>query len=123
MPDIDPRTGVTKARYFEMHGLIDGSPEAEAAWAAKLAFVPIRLQPLVMRDIEPYQAMGTDIATGTAPWITSRSQHRDYIKRNNYVELGNDSSLQAPPKVNQEISDREIGKQVKQTIEQKGIRL
>ena len=46
--------------------------------------------PMVIADIQPYQAMGVDVATGDAPMITSRSKHRDYLKRNGYVELGND---------------------------------
>ncbi len=46
----------------------------------------------VMSDIEPYQNMldGRE--------ITSRSRHREFIRDNNLVELGNDSSLFAKPK-------------------------
>ncbi|MBV8649691.1 hypothetical protein [Paludibacterium sp.] len=46
--------------------------------------------PAVIADIAPYQAMGIDVATGTAPMITSRSSHREYLKRNGYVEVGNE---------------------------------
>lgn len=46
--------------------------------------------PMVIADIAPYQAMGVDVATGKAPVITSRSQHRDYLKRNGFVEVGNE---------------------------------
>lgn len=46
--------------------------------------------PTVIADIAPYQAMGVDVASGNAPMITSRSQHRDYLKRNGYVEIGNE---------------------------------
>lgn len=45
----------------------------------------------VMGDIQPYQAVAVDVATGNAPVITSRSAHREYLKRNGYVELGNDA--------------------------------
>lgn len=46
----------------------------------------------VLPDIEPYQNMldGRE--------ITSRSRHREFIRDNNLVELGNDSSLFAKPK-------------------------
>lgn len=42
-------------------------------------------------DIEPYRAMGPD-----RPWITSRSEHREYLYKHGYTEVGNDSSF-APP--------------------------
>ena len=80
-----------------------------------------KISPLhVVSDIQPYQAMGVDVATGKAPMITSRSEHRDYLKRNNYVEIGNENPV---PKRSETISDKEIGKDLKKTIEQKGIRL
>lgn len=116
MPDL-----ATKEGWCAAWGL--SGEEADRAWAAKQAFVPQRLTPLIIGDIQPYRAMGTDVATGTAPMITSRSEHREFLRRNNYVELGNDSSLQAPPKERAAISDREIKQQVKQAIDQKGIRL
>ena len=47
----------------------------------------------VMPDIQPYQSM----ADGT--WVTSRSSHREMLKRNNAVEIGNDPVVtQARPK-------------------------
>ena len=47
----------------------------------------------IMRDIQPYQSM----ADGT--WVTSRSSHREMLKRNNAVEIGNDPVVtQARPK-------------------------
>lgn len=46
--------------------------------------------PAVIGDIQPYQAMGVDVATGSAPVISSRSEHRAYLRRNGYVEVGNE---------------------------------
>ena len=46
----------------------------------------------VMRDIKPYRSM----ADGTI--VGSRSTHREMLRRNNMVEVGNDSSLFRPPK-------------------------
>ena len=45
--------------------------------------------PEVMPDIKPYRSM----ATGEI--INSRSRHREHLKDHGYVEVGNDSSLQA----------------------------
>jgi hypothetical protein len=45
----------------------------------------------VMRDLEPYKAVAGDVAAGgDAPVIGGRAQHREFLKRNGYVELGNE---------------------------------
>jgi len=67
----------------------------------------------VIRDIQPYQAVAADVATGQPPHISSRSQHREFLKRNNYIELGNER-IKPKPVDYGDISPREI----KRTIEQ-----
>ena len=47
-----------------------------------------RVAPTVISDIEGYISM----ADGT--WIDSRSKHRENLKRNNCIELGNDVSFE-----------------------------
>lgn len=42
----------------------------------------------IMPDIEPYMAKGGD--GGNKEWITSRSQEREYLKRNNCIQVGNE---------------------------------
>ena len=72
--------------------------------------------PMVIADIQPYQAMGVDLATGKAPVITSRSQHRDYLRRNGYVEVGNDLPDMSKRKIEGDFNVRreltEVTKQV-----------
>lgn len=46
--------------------------------------------PYVAPDIQPYQAVAVDVATGKPPVIGSRRQHREFLRRNGYVEVGND---------------------------------
>ena len=41
----------------------------------------------VWSDIQPYQAVGGDVA---GKYITSRSHHREFLKRNNCIEVGNE---------------------------------
>jgi hypothetical protein len=41
----------------------------------------------IIPDIEPYKAVGGDMA---GKYITSRSQHREYLRRNNFIEVGNE---------------------------------
>lgn len=49
--------------------------------------------PYVIGDIEGYRAMGADVACdGKRPWIGGRRQHREYLQRNKYIEVGNDPS-------------------------------
>ena len=69
--------------------------------------------PQIISDIQPYQAVAVDVATGKPPKIGSRSEHREFLKRNNYIELGNDR-IKPKPVDYGDISPREI----KQTIDQ-----
>ena len=41
----------------------------------------------VWNDIEPYKAVGGDMA---GKYITSRSKHREFLRRNNCIEVGNE---------------------------------
>ena len=42
-------------------------------------------------DIEPYRAAGADVACGgKRPVISGRRQHREFLRRNGYVEVGNE---------------------------------
>jgi hypothetical protein len=45
--------------------------------------------PMVIPDIQPYQAVAADV-DGRRPVITSRSRHREFLKRNGYLEVGNE---------------------------------
>jgi hypothetical protein len=45
----------------------------------------------IIRDIEPYRTAGSDIAHDNKRIVVgSRSEHRDFLRRNNYVEVGNE---------------------------------
>jgi hypothetical protein len=41
----------------------------------------------IMTDIAPYKAVGGDI---TGKMITSRSKEREYLRRNNFEQVGNE---------------------------------
>jgi hypothetical protein len=60
-----------------------GLEAAKASWLDKVA-MRSREAPMVMPDIEGHISM----ADGT--WVSSRSKHRENLKRNNCVEIGND---------------------------------
>lgn len=46
--------------------------------------------PHIMPDLPPYQAVAADKETGKAPLIGGRRQHKEFLKRNGYEELGSD---------------------------------
>lgn len=45
--------------------------------------------PMVMGDIEPYRAVAADV-DGKRHVIGGRRQHREFLSRNNYTEVGNE---------------------------------
>ena len=64
-----------------------GEEAAKASWQDKLA-MKTREAPMVMPDIEGHISM----ADGT--WVSSRSKHRENLKRNGCIEIGNDVSFE-----------------------------
>ena len=64
-----------------------GEEAAKASWQDKLA-MKSRVAPTVISDIEGHISM----ADGS--WVSSRSKHRENLKRNNCIELGNDVPIQ-----------------------------
>jgi hypothetical protein len=51
----------------------------------------------IIRDIEPYRAAGSDIAAnGKRPVISGRRQHREFLRRNGYAEVGNEVPVASP---------------------------
>ena len=48
----------------------------------------------IIRDIEPYRAIASDIASDNKrPVIHSRREHREFLRRNNYIETGNEAPI------------------------------
>jgi hypothetical protein len=67
-----------------------GLEAAKASWQDKVA-MKSREAPMVMPDIEGHISM----ADGT--WVSSRSKHRENLKRNNCVEIGDAVPMQNKP--------------------------
>lgn len=47
---------------------------------------PPRKGPYIIDDIEPYKAAGPEYGK----MISSRSQHREYLRKHNLIEVGNE---------------------------------
>jgi hypothetical protein len=67
-----------------------GAEAAKASWQDKVA-MKSREAPMVMPDIAGHISM----ADGT--WVGSRSSHRENLKRNNCVEIGDAVPMQNKP--------------------------
>ncbi len=76
-----------REKYLAYWNLPFEGEEADKAWRQKQAMT-VREAPMVIPDIEGHISM----ADGT--WVSSRSKHRENLKRNNCVELGNDVPMQ-----------------------------
>ena len=76
-----------KEKYLAYWNIPFNTLEAEEAWQAKLNMTP-KEAPMVMSDIPGHISM----ADGT--WVDSRSKHRENLKRNGCIELGNDVPMQ-----------------------------
>jgi hypothetical protein len=46
--------------------------------------------PEIIRDIDPYTTAAVDKTTGKTAQIGGRRQHREFLQRNGYREVGND---------------------------------
>ena len=64
-----------------------GEEAAKASWLDKVA-MKSRVAPMVIPDIEGHISM----ADGS--WVSSRSKHRENLKRNNCIEIGNDVPME-----------------------------
>jgi hypothetical protein len=76
-----------KEHYLAYWNIPFNTPQAEEAWQAKLNMTP-KEAPMVVPDIAGY------ISMADGQWVGSRSSHRENLKRNNCVEIGNDVPMQ-----------------------------
>lgn len=80
-----------KDRYLDFWGYEAGTEEGEHAWKEKCLFTCDKERaPLVMPDIDPYISM----IDGRV--INSRSSHREHLKDNNCIEIGNETKYLKP---------------------------
>jgi hypothetical protein len=79
--EYDEKQFDDREKYLSYWNLPFEGEEADKAWRQKLEMTP-KEAPMVMPDIEGHISM----ADGT--WVGSRSAHRENLKRNNCVEIG-----------------------------------
>ncbi len=67
--------------------------------------------PMVMGDIQPYRAIAADV-NGKRPMIGGRRQHREFLARNGYNEVGNEMPTRRP----QEMSRADLISDIKRSM-------
>ena len=72
-----------REKYLAYWNLPFEGPEADEAWKQKQEMTR-REAPMVMPDIDGH------ISMADGQWVGSRSAHRENLKRNNCIEIGND---------------------------------
>jgi hypothetical protein len=85
--EYDPKQYDDREKYLAYWNMPFEGPEADEAWKQKLEMTP-REAPMVMPDIEGH------ISMADGQWVGSRSSHRENLKRNNCIEIGNDVSFE-----------------------------
>jgi len=85
--EYDPSQYDDKEKYLAYWNIPFNTPQAEEAWKQKQEMT-VREAPTVISDISGHISM----ADGS--WIDSRSKHRENLKRNGCIELGNDVPMQ-----------------------------
>jgi hypothetical protein len=88
--EYDEKQFDDREKYLAYWNLPFEGEEADKAWRQKLEMTP-KEAPMVMPDIEGHISM----ADGT--WVSSRSKHRENLKRNNCVEIGDAVPMQNKP--------------------------
>lgn len=76
--------------------------------------------PMVMGDLPEYQAVAFDAKTGTAPRINGRAQHREFLRRNDYIEVGNEKRSAKPFDGHDPSLKDDVARATKQVLAQPG---
>lgn len=73
--------------------------------------------PRCVSDIEPYRAIASDVACDNKrPVIGGRAQHREFLSRNGYTEVGNEFVPNHQPRFNEREAQRERVNDIKRSL-------
>ena len=78
---------------YDAKGLLAEYQDEELVWVRKDLGKTNKAKHQIILDIEPYQSM----VDGSM--ITSRSKHREHLRRHNCFEVGNEKMQNTPPPV------------------------
>jgi putative FmdB family regulatory protein len=84
MPTYEYRC-LTCAQEKSEHRSVENRHSAPICYCGGEMTKVISAPAMVMPDLKPYKAVA-----GDQPWITSRAQHREFLRSNNLIEVGNE---------------------------------
>jgi len=61
----------------------------------------------IIKDIDPYRSVASDV-NGKQARIGSRREHREFLKRNNYIEVGNEPLTRPKLTERDYVSNRDV---------------
>ena len=87
---VNPKTGkmCTLQEYETAGGKLRAIPSVKHKWF-NTPVDEIRVGGQIIKDIEPYKPMAVDKNSGQRPIISGRRQHREFLRNNGYIEIGN----------------------------------
>ena len=85
--EYDPELFDDREKYLAYWNLPFEGEKADKAWKQKQEMTR-REAPIVISDIEGH------ISMADGKWVGSRSAHRENLKRNNCIEIGNDVPME-----------------------------
>jgi hypothetical protein len=100
---------VTRERYLEMWSLAEGTPEADDAWTKKVAFMDQQERATgayIVSDMTPF----ISVVDGSV--VTSRSSHREHMRKHDLIEVGNE---RMPPRTEKKQS---FGHEIKRHLDE-----
>lgn len=90
LTQIHPITGAacTQEQYEAAGGKVAKPPRVKHRWFNE-PVDKIRVGGHIIKDIEPYKPATVDKDTGQRPVISGRRQHKEFLRNNGYIEIGN----------------------------------
>jgi len=82
-------------------------------WEAREPANPQSVGLQLIKDIEPYMSVAADV-NGKAPLIRSRREHKEFLKRNGYIEIGNER--QTPRSFDTSAHQGDVRRDLKQAL-------
>lgn len=90
---VDPKTGerITPEQFLE-RGYTSSTmlTSVNKEWEARETATPQKgVAVQIIKDLEPYIPAAAEKHNGSKPIIGGRRQHKEFLRRNGYVEVGN----------------------------------
>lgn len=80
----------TQEEYEAAGGKLTETPKTKPKWFNEPMGDGVSRSGQIIKDLEPYKPVAVDKNSGQRPIIGGRRQHREFLRDNGYIEIGND---------------------------------